>query len=174
MRISIVANPYAGRGKARSLIESFRKNSHALGLEATLELTQGPGDGVRLAAVLGKQSDVVGIMWGDGTVHEVVNGLMPDPVPIVIIPTGTGNDVASLLRCPQGPEDLITESIEARLLPGEGDIPLAEIIRLLDEIGSNAPLGVEVFNKRHATMQPADVGRSTAEATRRLLAKARS
>ena len=72
------------------------------------------------------------------------------------------------------PGDLVTESIEARLLPGEGVIPIVEVIRTLDAIGSNAPLGVEVFHKKHASMKPADVGRSTAEATRRVLAQARN
>jgi sugar phosphate isomerase/epimerase len=73
----------------------------------------------------------------------------------------------------QRPDDLMTETIEARLLPGEGDIPIVDIIRVLDEIGSRAPIGVEVFNSRHDAMAPADVGRQTAEATRRLLAQAR-
>lgn len=71
------------------------------------------------------------------------------------------------------PDDLVKESIEARLLPGEGDAPVLDVIRVLDEIGSNAPLGVEVFHARHASMKPADVGRITAEATRRVLAEAR-
>ena len=71
------------------------------------------------------------------------------------------------------PGDLLAETMEARLCPGEGDIPLVDIVRALDEIGADAPLGVEVFNKRHEGMKPADVGRQTAEATRRLLAEAR-
>ena len=70
--------------------------------------------------------------------------------------------------------DVLTETMEARLLPGEGDIPLVEIVRTLDEIGCSAPLGVEVFNAAHAEMKPAEVGRRCAEATRRVLAAARS
>lgn len=69
--------------------------------------------------------------------------------------------------------DLLTETLEARLLPGEGDIPLVDLLRVLDEIGSRAPLGVEVFNKRHEAMAPAEIGRTTAEAMRGVLAKAR-
>jgi sugar phosphate isomerase/epimerase len=70
-------------------------------------------------------------------------------------------------------EDIMTETIEGRLLPGEGVIPIVDIIRVLDEIGSQAPIGVEVFNSRHDSMAPAEVGRVTAEATRRVLAEAR-
>ena len=71
-------------------------------------------------------------------------------------------------------ENLPAESMAERLLPGEGDIPVADVVRVLDEIGSNAPIGVEVFNDRHDDMDPAEIGRQTAEATRRVLAEARS
>lgn len=70
-------------------------------------------------------------------------------------------------------ENLVDETMEARLNPGEGAIPLVEVVRVLDEIGCTAPIGVEVFNKRHASMAPAEVGRDTAEAMRRVLAEAR-
>ena len=65
------------------------------------------------------------------------------------------------------------ESMLARLMPGEGDIPIAEVVRILDAIGSQAPLGVEVFHERHAQMDATDVARRAAEATRRVLAVAR-
>jgi len=65
------------------------------------------------------------------------------------------------------------EAMQGRLLPGEGDIPLALLVRTLDEIGSRAPTGVEVICERHESMDPAEVGRQTAEAMRRVLAEAR-
>jgi diacylglycerol kinase family enzyme len=49
---------------------------------------------------------VVCAVGGDGTVSEVVNGLMPRPVPLVVVPTGSGNDFASLVECPASPEQL--------------------------------------------------------------------
>ena len=70
-------------------------------------------------------------------------------------------------------ENLVDETMDARLHPGEGAIPLVEVVQVLDEIGSTAPIGVEVFNKRHESMAPAEVGRDTAEAMRRVLAAAR-
>ena len=70
--------------------------------------------------------------------------------------------------------DLVTESMEGRQMPGEGAIPIVDVIRVLDEIGSTAPLGVEVFNARHASMSAAEVGRLCAEATRRVLSQARN
>jgi sugar phosphate isomerase/epimerase len=69
--------------------------------------------------------------------------------------------------------NLPVEAMEARLSPGEGAIPLADLVRTLDEIGSRAPIGVEVISKRHEEMDPAEVGRYTAADMRRVLAEAR-
>lgn len=117
VRLSIIANPWAGRGRGQALIESFRHDARADGLATRIETTGQPGDGAVLARRLREDSDVIGIIGGDGTVHEVVNGLMPDPLPIVILPVGTGNDFASLMRCPTGfgeMADLIERGYGAR------------------------------------------------------------
>lgn len=70
-------------------------------------------------------------------------------------------------------ENLSAEAMSARLSPGEGEIPLVELVRVLDEIGSRAPIGVEVIHARHEKMDPAEVGRYTAADMRRVLAEAR-
>jgi len=73
----------------------------------------------------------------------------------------------------QASDNLPAESMQARLSPGEGVIPLVDLVRTLDEIGSRAPIGVEVINERHEKMDPAEVGRYTAADMRRVLAEAR-
>ncbi len=72
-----------------------------------------------------------------------------------------------------GPPDMMMESMMGRLMPGEGVIPIAEVIRVLDQIGSTAPLGIEVFHAKHASMPAGEVARLAAEAARRVLATAR-
>jgi sugar phosphate isomerase/epimerase len=65
------------------------------------------------------------------------------------------------------------ELMTARLLPGEGGLDLTDLVRTLDAIGAEAPVGVEVFNSRQEG-QPLDaVARDWAQSTRALLAKAR-
>ncbi len=71
---------------------------------------------------------------------------------------------------PQG--DLVTETTSARLLPGEGAIPIARWLRLLDELGSRAPIGVEVFSAALDRLPPVEVGRRCGEAARRVLREA--
>lgn len=68
--------------------------------------TQGPGHARDLARGAAANSHVVCAFGGDGTVSEVVNGLMPNPVPMIVVPTGSGNDFASLIDCPRSPEEL--------------------------------------------------------------------
>ncbi len=106
MKLRVIANPQAGRGRGQKLIDAFLEYRSVLGMDVSIALTRAPGDGVQLARELGPDADVVGIIGGDGTVHEVVNGLMPDPRPIVILPSGTGNDFASLFDCPGTPREL--------------------------------------------------------------------
>jgi len=74
----------------------------------------------------------------------------------------------------QPAEDIMQETMTARLLPGEGAIPLVDWIRLLDEVGSRAPIGVEVFSRELDALSPAEVGRRCGEAARRILRRARS
>jgi sugar phosphate isomerase/epimerase len=69
--------------------------------------------------------------------------------------------------------DLVAETLAARLVPGEGDIPLVRWLRILDAIGSRAPLGVEVFSEKLDQLPPLEVGRRCGAAARALLAAAR-
>jgi sugar phosphate isomerase/epimerase len=75
---------------------------------------------------------------------------------------------------PAAPEaDLAEETQHRRLLPGAGAFDLVGLVRALDEIGCPAPLGVEVFSDALARRPLAEVARESAEAARRVLARAR-
>lgn len=74
----------------------------------------------------------------------------------------------------QAAPNRMLESMQDRRMPGEGAIPIADVVRTLDAIGSRAAIGVEVFHESHARLDPSDVARRAAEATRRVLALARS
>lgn len=67
--------------------------------------------------------------------------------------------------------DLLTETTTARLLPGEGDIPIVHWLSLLARIGSRAPIGVEVFSAELDALPPKEVGLRCGDAARRVLAE---
>ena len=76
-----------------------------------------PGDAETMAAELAAEVDVLVVFGGDGTVHEVANGL---PVPagdgpvVALLPGGTGNDLARAIGIPPDPVAAATELAGAR------------------------------------------------------------
>jgi diacylglycerol kinase (ATP) len=107
MRVAILANPYAGRGRTRAFGEQLRPELEALGLTATFKWTEKPVEGIELARGLAGDHDILCVIGGDGTVHEAVNGLMPNPIPLVVVPSGSGNDFSKLFPCPRTPQELV-------------------------------------------------------------------
>lgn len=70
--------------------------------------------------------------------------------------------------------DLLSETISARLLPGEGAIPLARWLRLLHQTGVRAPIGVEVFSRELDALPAIEAAKRCGDAARRVLAAARA
>jgi sugar phosphate isomerase/epimerase len=75
---------------------------------------------------------------------------------------------------PADPEpDLMHATLHDRLLPGDGEFDLAGIVRSLAEIGSVAPVGVEVFSDELHALGADKAAAQAAAATTRLLEEAR-
>jgi sugar phosphate isomerase/epimerase len=70
-------------------------------------------------------------------------------------------------------DDLTKETVHNRLLPGEGAIDLVGVIRALDDIGCDAPVGVEVFSDELNKLSPVQVARRAGDATRAVLEAAK-
>jgi YegS/Rv2252/BmrU family lipid kinase len=74
------------------------------GWEVALETTAGPGDATRLARrAAARGPSVVVACGGDGTIHEVVNGLAGSEAVLAAIPGGTANVWARDARLPRRP-----------------------------------------------------------------------
>jgi YegS/Rv2252/BmrU family lipid kinase len=79
-----------------------------------------PGDAESLAAELAPQVDVLVVFGGDGTVHEVANGLPSlgaDGPLVALLPAGTGNDLARAIGMPPDPVAAAAELTGARPRP---------------------------------------------------------
>jgi len=94
----LIVNPAArvGRNLPR-LVDEGMATLRRQGFRTELVATQHAGHAIELAARPG--FELVVAVGGDGTVNEVVTGLLrqPKPPPLAILPAGTGNDVARLL-----------------------------------------------------------------------------
>jgi diacylglycerol kinase (ATP) len=83
--------------------------------------TRSPGQATALAAAaLQAGYDLIVAAGGDGTIHEVVNGLAADftRARLGIIPLGTGNDLARTLALPADPLEawqVVTTGLDRRL-----------------------------------------------------------
>ncbi len=102
-KIFVVVNPEAGGGVARRL---WPEVSHALqkaGLDFDSEETEAPGHGKTLAADAAQAGyGTVVACGGDGTIHEVVNGIEKAGTTLGIISMGTGGDLIRTLGFPKG------------------------------------------------------------------------
>jgi len=78
--------------------------------------------------------------------------------------------VLQLNDAPRSPDgDLMDETMNRRLLPGDGDIDLAALLGALDEIGAEPMVAPEVFNTELGALGPEEAARRVAQATRRVL-----
>jgi diacylglycerol kinase (ATP) len=102
MKYVVIVNPCAGRGRAQKEIPIIHEVMKASGEAFEIWETTCAGHAVELAKKAAKLgADVVVAVGGDGTVFEVVNGIVHTDVILGIIPTGTGNDLARSLHIPK-------------------------------------------------------------------------
>jgi diacylglycerol kinase (ATP) len=100
----IIVNPTAGAGRAGRLIPWLRQRLEQRP-EIELQVTRRAGEAEAIASNAVRDGhDRVVAVGGDGTVQEVVNGLLAGPaVELGIVPVGTGNDLARSLGLPGEP-----------------------------------------------------------------------
>lgn len=116
-RLMLIINPAAGRGGFRNGLGDALNLLDKGGCRTTLFFTSGRGDATEFAAKYGADFDIVGCVGGDGTLSEVLAGLMrlENPPKVGYIPMGTANDVATTLGLPKND----TVSAARRILNGE-------------------------------------------------------
>ena len=105
MRISVIVNPKAGRQTIQKHLEQIISK---LSLESTVSCisvthTQKKNDAYAAALACNKKdTDLIIGCGGDGTINEVVNGIMRSDsgIPLAILAAGTSNDLAASLHLP--------------------------------------------------------------------------
>ena len=102
-KLMLIVNPSAGRGGYRYYFGEAMKTLADGGFRTELFFTGGPEEATEFARAYAAEFDAVACIGGDGTLSEVIGGLMkiPNPPPIGYIPMGTTNDVASTIGLPK-------------------------------------------------------------------------
>ncbi len=114
MKIKIILNPYASRWGARDRLPAVESAFLESGMDYDLTVTSRPGQGkIEAFRAAADGYDAIIAAGGDGTVNEVVNGLIEaagnDPTrPLGVLPIGTGNDFNDMNALPRP----LIESVE--------------------------------------------------------------
>lgn len=110
LRLKIILNPSSGRETARSNIENVLSYLAMKGSieRADINYTAKRFDAMNFAMDTDPDEyDILIAAGGDGTVNEVVTGLMRAEIdmPVAIYNSGTVNDFATINRLPSAPQD---------------------------------------------------------------------
>ncbi|AHF06534.1 diacylglycerol/lipid kinase family protein [Desulfitobacterium metallireducens] len=103
-KLRLIYNPYAGRRRMVNQLDEVIRIFQEGGYEVRVHRTKSPED-IEHTAAQSKDVDTLVIAGGDGSVHQVVNGLMKIPAekrPVLgILPVGTANDLAYAIKLPK-------------------------------------------------------------------------
>jgi len=98
-KMMLLVNPNAGKGQYRNCLADVLGVFCSADILPTVFYTQYPGNAMELIKKHSTDYNIVACMGGDGTLSEVVSGMiyLEDKRPIGYIPLGTANDVAKTL-----------------------------------------------------------------------------
>ncbi|HLO14949.1 MAG TPA: diacylglycerol kinase family protein [Anaerolineales bacterium] len=131
-KIKIILNPIADMGNSWRVARDLRSITEEHG-GVDWSGTVYPGHAIELAQQAGEQGyDRVIAIGGDGTVHEVVNGLMRVPEeqrPVLgVVPVGSGNDFSHGINASRKPTEALVRALN-------GDASTVDLGLMTDEHG---------------------------------------
>lgn len=97
----VILNPVAGSGKVQKVQERIVSSIKKIDPDAEFVKTISPGDATHLSKVGIKKGHTTFIgAGGDGTIHEIINGIQGEKIQLGIVPCGNNNLIAKALRIP--------------------------------------------------------------------------
>lgn len=113
-KLLLIINPVAGRNQAQADLFKMVRVFSEHDCEVTVYPTRGPQDCTRKVLADAGRFDLVVCCGGDGTLNEMVSGMMQreDHVPMGYIPLGSTNDFAASLHLPSHVEEAALRCVE--------------------------------------------------------------
>jgi len=117
--IHIIINPAAGEEEA--ILPFINASMKEAGITWEAFITHEAGDGIKFArAAVKKGVDALAVYGGDGTIIEAISGLIESEIPLIILPGGSANVVATELGIPKDFKEvcnlLVHGSLEAKTI----------------------------------------------------------
>lgn len=146
MKHLFIVNPKAGKGKAGQVVEMIHEIFSLLDEEYIIEYTKGIGHATELAKEYSKKGIYrVYSVGGDGTLNEVLNGIVKSQCSLAVIPSGTGNDFIKSFCHIKNLKDIITATVH-------GEERYIDLVKANDRYFLNiASLGIDADVAYNAT-----------------------
>ncbi|MGL4738971.1 MAG: diacylglycerol/lipid kinase family protein [Cellulosilyticaceae bacterium] len=143
MKHLFIVNPVAGKGEGMAYIEAIKPLLEER-VDYCIEITTKEGHATEIArAYTQREECIVYAVGGDGTINEVVNGMVGSSSALAIVPAGSGNDFIRTIYPKYQGNDLIK-----RLLEGKAEA--IDLVQINDRYFLNiASVGIDaevVFN----------------------------
>lgn len=103
-----IINPAAGSGRTMRLFSKIQASDVYNEIKSRYFLTECNGHAEKIVSHLvndksNNKITAIIVIGGDGTLHEVINGVGKRRIPIAIIPSGSGNDFARAFSIGKNP-----------------------------------------------------------------------
>ena len=92
MKHIFIVNPTSGKGKALKTVEQIEKVCKERNIDYEINYTKSSGDATKIARKYFLSKNIIFSVGGDGTLNEVVNGIIGSKNILGVIPCGSGND----------------------------------------------------------------------------------
>jgi YegS/Rv2252/BmrU family lipid kinase len=146
----IIVNSNRLQGKYQNELERVKAVFDGAGIDYSVHITQRIGHAKEIAQALTENGDKQTIiaMGGDGTLHEVLNGIKDvEKCELGLIPLGTGNDFAATAKIPQDAQEA-AKIIAFKATSKIDYIQLSNGLRSINAIG--AGIDVDVLKRTYA------------------------
>lgn len=116
-KAALLFNPLSGRRTGRRVADVNQALAALLeaGVDATASPTRGAADATeQVQRAISEGCDAIFACGGDGTIHDVLQGVVGTDASLGIIPLGTANSLAHDLRLPRSPAAAARAALSAK------------------------------------------------------------
>lgn len=92
MKHIFIVNPISGKGKTLKAVDRIKKVCEEENLDYEIYFTEYPKDATKIARKYRFTKNIIYSVGGDGTLNEVLNGIVGTKNLLGVIPVGSGND----------------------------------------------------------------------------------